>query len=148
MLTTDDYDLVFRHGGIIAVREVSPLSHAAILCRELGVPLVSGVGAGIGRLAGRWVQLDGGSGVVGILPGAPEARASSRPEEDVLYVTDVECELLQLASGGLPVGSARGRSPEAGLARRLGARRSQVLAVPLAPAEARQLASLAGRSAD
>ena len=45
-LTTNDYDLVFRHRGIIVVNEVSPLSHVAILCRELGVPLVCGVGPG------------------------------------------------------------------------------------------------------
>lgn len=145
-LTTDDYDLVFRHSGIVVASEVSPLSHVAILCRELGVPLVCGLGAESARLAGSWIALDGSSGVLEVLPGPPDARDRPLPPEDVLHVTDLEYELLRLVRRGSPEGGSRGSSMERALARQLGVGRWRIVTVPLAPREAQQLALLAGRS--
>jgi phosphohistidine swiveling domain-containing protein len=54
--------LVLEHGG--------PLSHAAILARELGVPAVSEVVGATARLDGADVVVDGGEGVVAIRPAA------------------------------------------------------------------------------
>ena len=44
-------------------QDASPLSHVAVLCRELGVPLVCGVAGARANLAGRRVVVDGGTGV-------------------------------------------------------------------------------------
>ena len=144
-LTTNDFDLIFQHCGIIAANEVSPLSHAAILCRELGVPLVCGIGADAARLAGSWILLDGRSGVVEVLPRPPAAPDSSRLQEDVLYVADVELALLRLARKGPSVGRSPDRPLEQALARQLGAGRSHILTVPLAPVEVQQLTSITQR---
>ena len=48
----------------------APLSHAAIVARELGIPAVVGCGSATTRLrSGDWVRVDGGQGVVEILHG-------------------------------------------------------------------------------
>ena len=52
-----------RAGGLIVERG-GPLSHAAILARELGLPCVMNVEAGLDRLDGRLVALDGDEGVI------------------------------------------------------------------------------------
>jgi len=141
-LTTNDYDLVFRHHGIIAINEVSPLSHVAILCRELGVPLVGGAGPGARALAGSWVLLDGSSGVAELLPAAVEAEVDARLQEAVLYVADVERVLLSLVGRRHVSAGATAWSLEQALARELGAKEARILAVGLAPAEAQQLAAM------
>ncbi len=56
-LTTADYGIVFRSAAVVMQQEASSLSHVAILCRELGVPLVCGV-AGARSLIGRRVAVD------------------------------------------------------------------------------------------
>jgi phosphohistidine swiveling domain-containing protein len=140
-LSTHDYDLIFRHEGVIATEDISPLSHPAILCRELGVPLICATGARAARLAGRRVMLDGGSGIAEVLPAGRPVPAESLPPERALYLTDVERALMihvDAAAGGDPAGAP----PEAVLARSLGAREVRVLRVPLAESETQELASL------
>ena len=52
----------------------APLSHAAIVARELGIPAVVGTGNGTARLkTGDSVIVDGGQGIVHILSQAPSA---------------------------------------------------------------------------
>ncbi|WP_028350258.1 PEP/pyruvate-binding domain-containing protein [Bradyrhizobium murdochi] len=60
----DSYDLVFGYDGVIVEQDVSPLSHVAILCREVGVPLISGIADARALLKGRWVAVDGAGGYV------------------------------------------------------------------------------------
>ena len=49
----------------------APLSHAAIVARELGIPAVVGTSNGTTRLkTGDRVLVDGGQGIVQILEGA------------------------------------------------------------------------------
>jgi pyruvate,water dikinase len=49
----------------------APLSHAAIVARELGIPAVVGCGSATTRLRiGDWVRVDGGQGTVELLNGA------------------------------------------------------------------------------
>jgi Phosphoenolpyruvate synthase/pyruvate phosphate dikinase len=145
-LTTKDYDLVFRHRGIVAVDEVSPLSHVAILCRELGVPLVCGAGPEANGISGSWILLDGSSGVAELLSAPLEAAVDACAQEPVLYVADVERTLLLLV--GCRPASARSaaRPLEQELARELGAEEARILAVRLVSAEVEQLAAIAERS--
>lgn len=54
----------------------APLSHAAIVARELGIPAVVGCGSATTRLrTGDRVRVDGGRGIVEILPGRNSAKA-------------------------------------------------------------------------
>jgi pyruvate,water dikinase len=50
--------------GAIVLERGGPLSHAAILARELGVPAVLNVGAAVRSLDGRVLTVDGSSGIV------------------------------------------------------------------------------------
>ena len=140
-LTTDDYDLIFRHCGIISINELSPLSHVAILCRELGVPLVCGAGPGAKTLLGAWILLDGSSGVAEIVSAPTKADVCSRVQETVLYVADVERTLRSLICSRLSASTAG--EPGQRLAREVGLTQARILATPLAPAEAEQLAVIA-----
>ena len=46
----------------------APLSHAAIVARELGIPAVVGCGNATTLLhSGDWIRVDGGAGTVEIL---------------------------------------------------------------------------------
>lgn len=58
--------LIARAGGIVVERG-GPLSHAAILARELGIPAVSDVVGAVARLDGCLVEVDGDRGVVTVL---------------------------------------------------------------------------------
>jgi rifampicin phosphotransferase len=64
--TTDpSWTSLFLTAGAIVVEEGGPLSHAAILARELGVPAVVNVADATSRLEDvGWVTVDGDSGVV------------------------------------------------------------------------------------
>ena len=75
-LTTRDYARVLDARAIVAAAETSPLGHVAILCRELGVPLVAGVGADLSRLHGESLLVDGDAGHVLLLMDLPSAEAS------------------------------------------------------------------------
>ncbi len=72
----------FVHAGAIVLERGGPLSHAAILARELGVPAVLNVGAGVRALDGRRLTVDGDSGIVVVHDEelAPDAAAAGREE--------------------------------------------------------------------
>jgi rifampicin phosphotransferase len=55
---------LFLRAGAIVVERGGPLSHAAIVARELGVPSVLAVAGATGRLDGRIVTVDGDLGTV------------------------------------------------------------------------------------
>ncbi len=62
----------FTSAGAVVLERGGPLSHAAILARELGIPAVLNVPDAIALLDGRTVEVDGSAGVVRIVSGAEE----------------------------------------------------------------------------
>lgn len=99
-LTTADYGIVFDSTGVVMEEDASPLSHVAILCRELGVPFVCGVDGARTILAGRHIALDGGTGVIEILQDGDEpALAAPRPARIEAVMTSVELLVRLLAEG-------------------------------------------------
>ena len=62
--TDASWSPVFVRAGAIVLERGGPLSHAAILARELGVPAVLNVGAALRSLDGRMLTVDGSSGIV------------------------------------------------------------------------------------
>jgi pyruvate,water dikinase len=62
--TDASWSPVFVRAGAIVLERGGPLSHAAILARELGVPAVLNVGAALRSLDGRVLTIDGSSGIV------------------------------------------------------------------------------------
>jgi pyruvate,water dikinase len=62
--TDASWSPVFVRAGAIVLERGGPLSHAAILARELGVPAVLNVGAAVRSLDGRVLTVDGSSGIV------------------------------------------------------------------------------------
>ncbi len=59
---------LFPRAAAIVTDVGAPLSHAAIVARELGIPAVVGCGSATTRLRnGDWVRVDGGRGIVEIL---------------------------------------------------------------------------------
>ncbi|HET7487030.1 MAG TPA: PEP/pyruvate-binding domain-containing protein [Acidimicrobiales bacterium] len=110
-LTTADYGIVFGHAGVVTEEDASPLGHAAILCRELGVPLVCGV-AGTRRLIGRRVVVDGGAGTVEPAADGEDAPAERpRRRRPQVVITEAELALRVLAEGrpGRPAGAEADR---------------------------------------
>jgi pyruvate,water dikinase len=62
---------LFAHAGAVVVERGGPLSHAAIVARELGVPAVLGVADAASLLDGRVVVVDGDRGEVLVEDGPP-----------------------------------------------------------------------------
>jgi pyruvate,water dikinase len=63
--TDPGWVLVFPSALAIVVERGSPLSHAAIVARELGIPAVVSIAGASSWLAdGDWVEVDGSAGVV------------------------------------------------------------------------------------
>ena len=62
--TDASWSPLFVKAGAIVVERGGPLSHAAILARELGLPAVLNVEGATNFLAGRPVAVDGDLGVV------------------------------------------------------------------------------------
>ena len=62
--TDASWSPVFVRAGAIVLERGGPLSHAAILARELGVPAVLNVGTAVRSLDGRVLTVDGSSGIV------------------------------------------------------------------------------------
>jgi phosphohistidine swiveling domain-containing protein len=61
---------LFPRAAAVVTDVGAPLSHAAIVARELGIPVVVGCGSATTRLrTGDWVCVDGGRGTVEILDG-------------------------------------------------------------------------------
>jgi pyruvate,water dikinase len=66
--TNIGWTFLFPRAAGIITDVGAPLSHAAIVARELGIPAVVGCGDATQRLTtGDWVRLDGGRGTVEIL---------------------------------------------------------------------------------
>jgi pyruvate,water dikinase len=62
--TDPSWSPLFMKAGAIVLDRGGPLSHAAILARELGVPAVLNVPGATRLLAGREVTVDGDAGIV------------------------------------------------------------------------------------
>jgi pyruvate,water dikinase len=59
---------IFPRAGAVVTDVGAPLSHAAIVARELGIPAVVGCGNATTRLrSGDRVRVDGGAGTVEVL---------------------------------------------------------------------------------
>ena len=71
--TDASWSPVFVDAGAIVLERGGPLSHAAILARELGVPAVLNVGVGVRSLDGRDLTVDGDSGIVVVHEPASDA---------------------------------------------------------------------------
>lgn len=139
-LTTQDYPVLFAHAGAIAEAEASPLSHVAILCRELGVPFVAGVPEARARLTGRRLVVDGGTGKVWTIAAGEAAvpspsRAPIAAGEAVLTTTELLVRLLTEAElGPDPVQAAR--LVLQAYARSLGCAAARLETLAMAPSEA------------
>jgi pyruvate,water dikinase len=74
---------VFLQAGAIVVEQGGPLSHAAIVARELGIPAVLNVDGAVQRLGdgSRRVTVDGDQGVVVVLDG--DGSTVAGPDEDL-----------------------------------------------------------------
>ena len=71
VLVTDEirpsFSQVMPRAAALVCRRGSPLSHGAIVARELGIPAVA-LGRSMDRICdGQQVEVDGSSGVVGVL---------------------------------------------------------------------------------
>jgi pyruvate, water dikinase len=99
-LTPADYGIVLASAGVVTERDASPLSHVAVLCRELGVPFVAGVTGARARLAGRRVAVDGATGAVEVVSGTedpPRPAVDCSSAEPAL--SSIELVLRVLAGG-------------------------------------------------
>ena len=81
--TDASWSPLFVQAGAIVVERGGPLSHAAILARELGLPCVMNLPGATGRLDGQTVVVDGDRGLVVIEPRSnrsePEPPAEPQP---------------------------------------------------------------------
>ena len=78
--TNVGWTLLFPRAAAIVTDVGAPLSHAAIVARELGIPAVVGCGNATSRLkTGDRVRVDGGKGVVEILGAENEMEKSGVP---------------------------------------------------------------------
>jgi phosphohistidine swiveling domain-containing protein len=100
-LTAEHYSIVFDHDGVITEEDASPLSHVAILCRELGVPFVCGVHDARDRFVDRWTIVDGGKGVVAAA-GPPTLSAHDAADAGA---TDASLSTIELLMRALIEGS-------------------------------------------
>ncbi len=69
--TDPSWSPLFARAGAVVLERGGPLSHAAILARELGLPAVTNVAGATMRLDGREVMVDGDSGIVVVTGEAP-----------------------------------------------------------------------------
>ena len=147
-LTPADYGIVLSHVGVVMEEDASPLSHVAVLCRELGVPFVCGVAGARAELAGRRVVVDGGTGAVEIVDDAGVVDAGEgaapMPAEPVMSAVEL---LLRVMAEAMP-----GRAPAAevervlgGYARALGGDSVRIVAHTVDPAELAALDRLGGQ---
>ena len=77
----------FLQAAAIVVERGGPLSHAAILARELGVPAVLNLPDATTVLAGRTVTVDGDAGVVIVHPDEPDEPDGSDEPADPAATT-------------------------------------------------------------
>jgi lauroyl/myristoyl acyltransferase/phosphohistidine swiveling domain-containing protein len=78
-LTNVGWTPLFPRAAAVVTDVGAPLSHAAIVARELGIPAVVGCGDATMRLkTGDWVRVDGGKGLVEIISSAQNASRADR----------------------------------------------------------------------
>ena len=146
-LTPADYGLVLSHAGVVMERDASPLSHVAVLCRELGVPFVCGVAGARAALAGRRVVVDGGTGVVALagagVVAAPVAETPA-PAEPVMSAVELVLRVFAEGRPGQPpaVEAERLLGRYAGA---LGGSSARIVGHPVDPDELAALDRLGGR---
>lgn len=149
-LTPADYGIVLGHAGIVMEHDGSPLSHVAVLCRELGVPFVCGVAGARRRLIGRRVVVDGGTGAVEIedieAVDAGDAGEGPAPAPVDPVMSAVELVLRVFAEGrpGHPPAAEAERLLD-GYARALGGDSVRIVARRVDPAELAALDRLGGQ---
>ena len=148
-LTTADYGIVFRHAGVVMEQDASPLSHVAILCRELGVPFICGVDGARARLSGHRIAMNGASGEIEILDAAAAALAETPaarpppPPPAAATLTSVELLLRVLAEGrpGVPPAAEADRIGRR-YAQSLGSDSLRLTALPIGATELERLEQL------
>lgn len=145
---TRDYARVLDARAMVAAADTSPLGHVAILCRELGVPLVAGVGAALERLPGEPLLVDGDAGRVLLLsdhPVEPKVAIREGAKSDaVLGIDELMIRLLVASDPGDPAEAAlraiirdRRRALGAARVRIVGAEPAPELAALLTPEQMR-----------
>jgi len=120
-----DPDLVgfLRLAGAVLTEQGGVTSHAAIICRELGVPAIIGIPGLLGRVQeGDLVDVDATSGIVRLLP----KPAGSDPDPAWLYGDAHE----------LPAGLVGGKAANLGLLRRLGYKVPDFVVLPYSAVQA------------
>lgn len=146
-LTPADYGIVLSYAGVVMERDASPLSHVAVLCRELGVPFVCGVAGARAALAGRRVVVDGGTGSVE-LAGAGELASRARPipvpAEPVMSAVELVLRVFAGGRLGQPPAAAAERLLE-GYAGAMGGDSVRVVAHAVHPDELAALDRLGGQ---
>jgi phosphohistidine swiveling domain-containing protein len=147
-LTPADYGIVLTHAGVVMEQDASPLSHVAVLCRELGVPFVCGVAGAREQLTGRRVLVDGGTGAVEVVDdegivdaglGPPPA-----PAEPVMSAVELVLRVFAEARPGYPP-SAEAERVLGGYARALGGDSVRIVAAAVGPGELAALDRLGGQ---
>lgn len=103
---TEPHDVAAMFESVAVVTEVGgATSHAALVCREIGLPCVVGAGEGtVAALVGREVTVDGKAGKV--YEGRPEGERTG-PDDNVVFLLDLldrehpgmEHPLRELAGG-------------------------------------------------
>ena len=67
-VTNIGWTLIFPRAAAVVTDVGAPISHAAIVARELGIPAVVGCGNATMRVhSGDWIRVDGGNGTVEVL---------------------------------------------------------------------------------
>ena len=70
--TTPAYNVVLALAGAVITAEGGPMSHAAVLARELGIPAIVGMSGALTDIPdGALVEVDPTTGVLSVLSGAP-----------------------------------------------------------------------------
>lgn len=72
-MTTPAFNAVIQLAGAVVTTEGGPLSHAAITCREFGIPAVIGVEGALDAIGdGDLVEVDPVAGQIRVIEAAPE----------------------------------------------------------------------------
>jgi pyruvate,water dikinase len=79
--TDASWSPLFLRAGAIVVDRGGPLSHAAILARELGIPAVLNVEGASRTLDGRRITVDGDAGIVVVLGTASDDAEGASSEQ-------------------------------------------------------------------
>ena len=143
-VTTADYVVLFRSVGVVSEHDASPLSHIAILCRELGIPFICGVEGARADLVGRRVAMDGRSGQIQIIDESsvvPSSQPAPAMGDATLSAVELLLRLLAEGRPGHPPAAEAERIARR-YARALGSDSVGVIRQPIAPLELERLEQL------